>query len=589
MAKAFTYRRLDLTKESQELRFLELQPAKSFSEGVRCTIFHCSLKAPPSYEALSYVWGGRENPLFIHLAYNQETCGLDPSFAVTQNLAAALRHIRHRDTSRIMWIDAICINQIDNEEKAHQVVQMRDVYLSAQRVVLWLGEEGKSSIAIDFLRHMPFQKDAKYGEVDYTWSSDDIPKFEACDELFFKKEYWTRSWIIQEVLHDRDVLVYIGLQTLDIEELFVLFNKYFSLRRAITSISINAPTEEGQSSDDTEVPNLRTDGWFRAAAVLESMPYSLVQMRSRFENDSDFEPRLSELLLKFRDQKAGWDKDKIYSLYGMAKKEYQIEINYNEDEELGKTLTRRELFILVTRQLLARVLVVLLWIESPSREIEPGVAEPKLPSWVPDFTQEQHLSARFRFTSSSRFSADKKFDGGMKIMPVESMEALKRNAIFTIRGIYVGRIARTYVTKLTKKWSDVEEVKNWDDVRLFWYELAPYLRVDEQTVVLNAGPENVPLTSTFENSNWAPCKAEAGDIIVVAAGSKLPLVLRKCSEGFLFVGACFLVDSQIDVTCITPKYEQLEGFSKIMYGSAVEAIGKSSEGNNCEVEEFQLC
>jgi hypothetical protein len=510
---------------------------------------------------------------------------------VTQNLLAALRHIRLRDASRTMWIDAICIDQTNNKEKAHQVVQMRDVYLSSQRIVLWLGEEGNSSVAIDFLCPMPLRRNALYGEVEYTWNSLDFPKWQACDDLFLKREYWGRSWILQEVLHNRDVIVYIGLQNLAIEELFALFNKYFSLRKAMTSILFNAPTEEAQRSDDTEVPNLRTDTWFRANATVQIMPYSLVTMRSQFKIDPEFKPRLVQLLYTFRDQKAGWHKDKIYSLNGMAKQEYEIEINYNEDESEGPTLTKRELYMLVTRQLLARVLVVLLWIESPSRGIESGVDEPKLPSWVPDFTHEQHLSARFRYSSCSCFSADKNFPGGIKKVGAESMEAWKSNGVFTIRGVHVGHITRTRVMKLTKKWSENEEVKDWDQVKLFWYELAARFRQEESTMISNAEPipESGPLAATFENTNWGPCKAEAGDIILVAAGSKIPLVLRKDGNRFLFVGGCFLVDSQIDVTKLKLNCGQLEGFSKIMYGSAVEAIGKTYGGKTCEVEEFELC
>jgi hypothetical protein len=106
-------------------------------------IFDASLKPTeiPAYEALSYVWGSDENKLRISLSYVSEhdaNCSRKPDVdncrtasdqglqhKVTQNLAAALRHIRLSDVERTMWIDAICINQEDHDEKNHQVKQMR--------------------------------------------------------------------------------------------------------------------------------------------------------------------------------------------------------------------------------------------------------------------------------------------------------------------------------------------------------------------------------------------------------------------------------------------------------------------------------
>lgn len=75
-----------------------------------------------------------------------------------------------------------------------------------------------------------------------------------------------------------------------------------------------------------------------------------------------------------------------------------------------------------------------------------------------------------------------------------------------------------------------------------------------------------------------------GDIIVVAAGCKIPLVLRRYEDKYLFVDGCWLIESQIDLTKLKRGSGKEEGFSKIMYGSVVESIGKT-----CEVEEFDLC
>ncbi|KIM96986.1 hypothetical protein OIDMADRAFT_169760, partial [Oidiodendron maius Zn] len=58
---------------------------------------------------------------------------------VTQNLYHALASLRYEKETRVLWVDAICINQVDNAEREAQVPQMRNIYGSANRVVVWLG------------------------------------------------------------------------------------------------------------------------------------------------------------------------------------------------------------------------------------------------------------------------------------------------------------------------------------------------------------------------------------------------------------------------------------------------------------------
>jgi hypothetical protein len=69
---------------------------------------------------------------------------------VTDNLEDTLRHFQDQAYSQyqgkhVLWIDAICINQTDDHEKNHQVRQMFEIYASAARVLVWLGQEGPDS------------------------------------------------------------------------------------------------------------------------------------------------------------------------------------------------------------------------------------------------------------------------------------------------------------------------------------------------------------------------------------------------------------------------------------------------------------
>lgn len=72
----------------------------------------------------------------------------ESTLAVTQNLAEALRYLRHEETPRVLWIDAICINQEDPKERSKQVKRMGDIYLKSRRVVIWLGPEADDSTLV---------------------------------------------------------------------------------------------------------------------------------------------------------------------------------------------------------------------------------------------------------------------------------------------------------------------------------------------------------------------------------------------------------------------------------------------------------
>jgi Heterokaryon incompatibility protein (HET) len=74
---------------------------------------------------------------------------------ITVNLDAALRRLRLPDQPRLLWVDAICINQGDIIERSRQVRIMRDIYANAKTVVVWLGEaENKDALAFKPLHRL---------------------------------------------------------------------------------------------------------------------------------------------------------------------------------------------------------------------------------------------------------------------------------------------------------------------------------------------------------------------------------------------------------------------------------------------------
>jgi hypothetical protein len=163
------------------------------------------------YEALSYTWGDPNDKQEIRLQ--------NSPFPVTKNLHAALVHLRLSYSPRTLWIDAICINQADIEERNRQVKHMREIYTRAMRVIVWLGEEKDAKVGLDYCDTLVRNK---RGELPFY--AKDKDKRKACDDLF-SRPWWSRSWILQEVLHSGDDNVYIGRIRITMENLLAKFEQ----------------------------------------------------------------------------------------------------------------------------------------------------------------------------------------------------------------------------------------------------------------------------------------------------------------------------------------------------------------------------
>lgn len=116
----------------RNIRVLHVHPGLP-GDLLSCHLEHVDLNLNPTYEAISYVWG---NPSFSHSILCDGR-----RIVVTKSLNDVLQRLRLRDQQRTVWIDGVCINQGNTEERGHQVRLMGDVYKRAQRVVIWLGDD----------------------------------------------------------------------------------------------------------------------------------------------------------------------------------------------------------------------------------------------------------------------------------------------------------------------------------------------------------------------------------------------------------------------------------------------------------------
>jgi hypothetical protein len=140
----YTYR--PLSKAPYSTRLIQILPGTHDSE-ITCVIHDYTLRlgrTPGPYEALSYVWGDQNQKRRVYIQ-DARTPGSTFSLDVTANLYVALRRLRDTDFVRLMWIDALSIDQESLEERGIQVAFMAMVYSHAKSVLVWLGEEADGS------------------------------------------------------------------------------------------------------------------------------------------------------------------------------------------------------------------------------------------------------------------------------------------------------------------------------------------------------------------------------------------------------------------------------------------------------------
>ncbi|KAE8315313.1 heterokaryon incompatibility protein-domain-containing protein [Aspergillus transmontanensis] len=170
------------------------------------------------YEALSYVWYDGEE------SSNEEAPSIllnDCEFSVTPNLHAALLRLRNHQLERMIWIDAICINQNDNDEKQKQIPLMRTIYAQANCVIVWLGEaRDNSDEAFESIRLLAGDT-VDYGSpIDesftnrsftnrFSTATNMVMDRAVCEPLL-QRNWFRRIWVLQEVGVARSISIMCG-------------------------------------------------------------------------------------------------------------------------------------------------------------------------------------------------------------------------------------------------------------------------------------------------------------------------------------------------------------------------------------------
>ncbi|KAK3369681.1 heterokaryon incompatibility protein-domain-containing protein [Lasiosphaeria ovina] len=189
------------------IRLLSLLPDK-FDDELRVRISTQKQRDDLDYEALSYAWGPEHDWASSRIrVHDSQRPWQRRVLKISSALETALRHLRREDATRTLWIDAICINQADLQERGHQVRLMGDIYRRASRVVAWLGPLTDSSKhALEFLKlviDVPSNSlDGKSHWLDegVPFPFNDMPLEYAAFRELVGRPWFERLWIRQEII-----------------------------------------------------------------------------------------------------------------------------------------------------------------------------------------------------------------------------------------------------------------------------------------------------------------------------------------------------------------------------------------------------
>ncbi|KAI4601964.1 hypothetical protein KJ359_010830 [Pestalotiopsis sp. 9143b] len=208
---AFAYKPLSAEADT---RIIELEPAPDASFPLRCRIADLCLSSKDlvEYEALSYTWGAPDFTETLHVVKDEDKTSV---IKITTNLRNALQRIRLENQKRLLWVDAVCINQQDDSDKSKQIPAMAHIFSAASRVLVWLGTSAHGQIALANIKKNLRIRSTGSKKLEAHFSS-----LESSFHALVVLPWFRRRWIIQEVVLAADVTVMCGREEISLIHLF---------------------------------------------------------------------------------------------------------------------------------------------------------------------------------------------------------------------------------------------------------------------------------------------------------------------------------------------------------------------------------
>ena len=348
MTDAFQYTALP----ADHIRILTFSDAP---DTISCTLEAFPDEKLPPFSALSYAWGN-EAPTASILCNGK-------AFDVTPHLYSALLTIARLGCAARLWVDAICLDQRNNDEKSIQVPKMAAVYRTANNVLAWLGPAREdsdlvvaqnridqiSSAASDIQGQIAYSKLVESGLPGFT-----DPFWPALGKLC-QRGWFFRLWVVQEIALGRENFIVCGDRMASYDSLAMMMRH---LTRLGCTNLMRGTAERGQQDQVAGLTTLAVHTLIRQWVASGNLSPVIL---------------LHYMRLKLVSKRV----DRVYGALALLEPELRnaITVDYNyEDNTWWKPYVQLGAYLVVRDASLGLLL------QAPSKERPEG-----MPSWCPNF------------------------------------------------------------------------------------------------------------------------------------------------------------------------------------------------------------
>jgi hypothetical protein len=531
-----------LSSKQQSIRLLTLLPANDTQDAIQCSIEAKEIGWKMKFEALSYTWGapGDDCPRPIYL----NGC----PFTVSRNLDAALRALR-QSSPRTLWVDALCINQKDNDEKSKQVAMMDIIYEKALQTVVWLGTvSSDSNLAMTTLARMKSKKELQ-----------NLSKLE--DEAIghlFSRPWFSRVWVVQEFSLAKNVMFHCGSMSFSWKPIEKLLDSLIHENNLL-----NRQQRESSKPDTEILDNLSQNQiWLR---LLMDRKGILNEGYGNYKVNKSFRALVeSHIHLE-----ATVHHDRIYGLLALGKKRG---VGLTKCPDIHYSDTSNSVNIAWAK-----------WMIEESKNLDILFAcqktthETGLPSWAPSWKARDESSlvpnfssARLMFYASSKVlmvydnhkqvkisSAKFAFSPDDQLLSLEGKQIAVLDSSYQFKTIEP-EYYRKLIEFLPAGYISGEPQSVWQHWKEFdtrksaikfpmaaaWQIPHDYMAARRKTPARLEKLKRVVMTNRKQFigrcEGLVPKEAQTGDILILFKGMETPFVLRPAGEKWIVIGECFI-------------------------------------------------
>lgn len=445
LASSQYYEYQSLPPQSIRILSVDADPHPLCPESISCSLK--VVKTTEEYHCLSYTWGDPfGHPMVpIEKAVARHVICNGKLIDVTANLFDALSTLRYRIPTELkqIWIDAICINQKDIAERSSQVAQMNTIFSSAVSVIAWLGPDDKHTSrlletvgALSSCDIRPFERrDYFHDSEEASIEMSRLPPLDPiASSLMFRRAWFCRVWIIQEVVLARSIRMFIGNAELSWDDLGRLFTETYTAMlangRGFVSPNWGDHTKDFEEKNRVTGYKIKDDGGFQAAYEVGhssgfDIGYKIGRLLSNVAVLSDLRETylgngflpvshyIHQIIHTNRGRFFCTDpRDAIYGLNGLCKNNSIIPLSY---EKLVGQIFREFTAVLI---LTNKNVSILSQVEDiGTRQLI------NLPSWVPDYSIERKgpVLNDFKAGVSIQGQQDPVLDSGLRTLCISAL------------------------------------------------------------------------------------------------------------------------------------------------------------------------